>query len=206
MPLHPATKILLWVSLAAVLPWLAPLQLLACSLALVVSLQLIGAAEFWKLLRRSRWLLLSLLLIYAFATPGNPLLSALGLFSPSREGLHSGALQAWRLTVLLSALALLLAATPRDQLLGGIYVLLRPLRPLHVNPEAVAARIWLTLHYAEQGAVHGQGPWHRRLQQALEPPAAAADKGRVVLQLEPFSWRDPAALLLALLLAGYLLR
>lgn len=206
MPLHPATKILLWICLAAVLPWLAPLQLLACSLALVVSLQLTGATEFWKLLRRSRWLLLSLLLIYAFATPGNPLLSALGLFSPSREGLHSGALQAWRLVLLLSALALLLAATPRDQLLGGIYVLLRPLRPLHVNPEAVAARIWLTLHYAEQGGGHGQGPWHRRLQQALEPPAAAAGKGRVVLQLEPFSWRDPAALLLALLLAGYLLR
>lgn len=203
MQLHSATKILLWLVFAISIPWLSPLMLLVSSGMLLLLLLRKGAREFARLLRRSRWLLLSLFLIYAITTSGNALLPALGIFSPTREGLHSGSLQAWRLAVILAALSVLLAAASREQLLGGIYVLLRPLKIPGVNAERIAARLWLTLHYAEQLAADRQQGWRQKLHHALEPHTPASSS--IALQLEIFSWRDLAAVATALALAGYLL-
>ena len=107
------------------------------------------SAQYLKLLRRSRWLLISLILVYAFVTPGAAAVAVLGAYSPSREGLLSGGLQALRLISLLATLALLLATTSRDRILAGLYFLLRPFTWIGVDIDRVAARIWLTLHYAE---------------------------------------------------------
>ncbi|MEW5942815.1 MAG: hypothetical protein AB1710_03055 [Pseudomonadota bacterium] len=198
IPLHPATKILLWLMLAVAIQWLRMPSLLALSLLLGLLLAAARASGFGRLLRRTRWLLLSLLLIYAFATPGDPLLPSLGAASPTAQGLEAGGMQAWRLAMLLAGLSLLLAACSRNDLLAGLYLLLRPFSFLGLDAEKFAVRIWLTLHYAEQERAKGAGEWWLKLRSALAP--APGELESVTLEAGRLTWRDAAALLLAVAL------
>jgi energy-coupling factor transport system permease protein len=160
-----------------------------------------GLREFRRFARRTRWLLLSLVLIYGFVTPGEALVSTWGLYSPTREGLHSGASQALRLVVLLAALSWLLSANGRDRLLCGLYVLLKPFALLGLNAERVASRLWLTLHYSEILEKRRLEDWWREAGLALEEHSVE----NVVLERYAAGWRDGLALLLAvtgLVLAG----
>lgn len=163
--LHPASRILIWLAFAFCIPWLRFSELAGIVLLLSLPLFLKHSAQYLKLLRRSRWLLISLFLAYAFATPGEAIIPAFGDYSPSRDGLLSGGFQALRLIALLAGLSLLLAMSPRDQILAGLYVLLRPFARLGLDVDRIAVRIWLTLHYAESP---GTGGWKARLQTALQ--------------------------------------
>jgi len=164
---HPATRLLMWLFFALFLPWLHLTAMAAVTLLQLPLLLTHGRSSFIRQLRRTRWLLLSIFLIYALATPGENLLEALGAFGPTREGVEAGAMQAWRLGLLLAGLALLLAATPGKQLLSGMYTLLSPWRSLGVASDRIAARIWLTLYYAEQAIHLKPASWRDKLQQAL---------------------------------------
>jgi len=119
------------------------------SLVILLALLHLGTFSALKLLKRARWLFLSILLIYAFATPGEYVAGFPDAFAPTYEGIKSGLMQALRLAVMLGALSLVLATSSREQFMSGIYVLLRPFRILGISPERFSARLWLTLHYAE---------------------------------------------------------
>lgn len=120
-----------------------------------------------------------------------------GSLSPTMEGLRAGALQIWRLLALLAALALLLRTTGMDALLSGLYTLMKPLKPIGVNAERVAVRLWLTLRYAEmsKGKVESKS-WTERARSSLEPGIEIPETLR--LELRPFIWADWLVLLLAL--------
>lgn len=198
--LNPATKILIWLGFAVSVQGFGfPLLALATAIS---ALPLVALRDSGTLimLRRARWLLLSLLLIYSYATPGNPVLPALGTFSPSLQGLQDGGLQAWRLALLLVTLALLLHACPRENLLSGIYTLLRPFRIMGLNPERVAVRLWLTLRYADQQPRKGIQAWWHELRSSTDTVPDAVT--HVSLELPPFTWRDITALAVATLLIG----
>ncbi len=204
--IHPATKILLWLGAALAVQGLdlVPLALVAVSLTMIlVVARGLALALALPMLRRARWLLLALVLIYACATPGLPLLPLLGVISPSFEGLHGGILQAGRLVVLLLGLSLLLWSSPRENLLSGIYVLLRPFRPMGLDPERVAVRLWLTLHYAQGQSRQKIQDWRNELLAALDPAPAMATE--VKLELFAFSWRDTLVLALAAFVSVLLL-
>lgn len=203
MNLHPATRLLMWFSFALFLPWLTATALALSSLVLLPFLLAGHHSPFIRLLRRTRWLLLSIFLLYALATPGDSLLPSLGAFSPTREGLQTGTLQAWRLAILLAGLALLLAATPGKELLSGIYYLIRPLAALGVASDRIAARIWLTLYYAEQTLHLKPREWRDKLAHALNPEEPAATH-MVRFELAPSSLRDWLALTLLLVVLGCL--
>lgn len=202
--MHPATKILLWLGFAIAIQGLDFAQLTLLSVLAILCLAVLGA---WyralPLLRRSRWLLLSLLLIYAFATPGDLLFPAIGIYSPTLQGVRGGTLQVWRLTLLLLALALLLHSCPREKLLSGLYVLMRPFRSVGLNPERLAVRLWLTLHYAQQQSRQKMQAWRDELRSALDP--APSGMAHVTLELSAFSWRDGMILTLATLMLGWAL-
>jgi energy-coupling factor transport system permease protein len=194
--LHPATRILLFVICAVTLQWLHHAALTGLTAALLVLLVQLRVREFAVLMRRARFLLFSLVIIYALATPGEILLPFLGPMSPTLEGLQSGALQAWRLAVLLAALALLLGTTARGKLLAGLYALLKPFRVFGVDAERIAVRLWLTLHYAEGAARPKGAAWLPSLHRALEPGPAAASV--VTLEAARLGWLDVVALLASL--------
>ncbi len=148
--LHPTVRMIGLMVFALLLPALQPGFLAGIGLVLLVMLlRLQGLDTFFLLFRRARWLLVSILFIYAFATPGELLPQLPETFSPTYEGIHAGMLQALRLCMMLAALAVLLSSTSQRAIMAGIFVLLVPLRPLGISPERFAARLWLTLHYVE---------------------------------------------------------
>lgn len=157
MTLHPSIRIISLILLAAGLQKLQLVPLVLLAAILLPLLLLVGARSFVQMIRRMRWLLLTMLLIYAFSTPGEYVADWPFWLAPTHEGLHAGLLQVLRLSMMLAGLALLLSTTDRDQLIVGFFILLWPLRYLGLDPERFAARLWLTLHYVEQPQ-HTQTP------------------------------------------------
>ncbi|KAB2322452.1 hypothetical protein F8A86_03595 [Betaproteobacteria bacterium SCN1] len=154
----------------------------------------------WRLLRRTRWLLIVLFAAYALTLPGVPLWPAAGWVSPSHEGLQAGALRVARLGLMLLGLAVLLATTPYPRLVYGLYVLARPLAWLGFDRRAFAVRLGLTLEYAERDA---QAPKRAHWLDALAAPPDEAGPARFVLAAERWQTRDAAVILAAVLLLGF---
>lgn len=201
--IHPATRIISLILLAIAAQLLHGPGLLLLFVVLLLWLSQPGWKDFLRLFRRARWLLVSLLLIYALATPGEIIPGLPEWLSPTYEGIHSGLTQALRLVVMLAALACLLATSSRETWMSGIYTLLRPLAWLGLSPERFAVRLWLTLHYVENtppGMLkklrehhwnlevlmndHVQGPTHIRLDRTVIQPL----DGLVLLAWIPTLW------------------
>lgn len=156
MRLHPATQILIWCVLVAAMQFLPPVGLLIAGSLVLSSAFVLSRHKFVQLLRRTRWIMFSLWLIYAYSTPGQAIYEAFSPFSPSLEGLQDGGLQLMRLLAALAGLAILLDRLHRQQLIAGLYVLFAPLQWLGVSRERLAVRLALTLHYAEVAMLRTQ--------------------------------------------------
>ena len=148
--------------------------------------------QFMRYVRRSRWLLLVLLLMHAYNLPGAPLLPFLGSYSPSQSGIYSGLLQTWRLLLMLAMLAVLMTRLSQESLLTGIYSVIAPLRQLGFAPERIAMRIWLTLRYAESLTSESQQmTFKQRLRQISCPPPLTGDMMQpLVLPVVQAGWLD----------------
>lgn len=160
---HPTARILMWVFLAVSLSWFDVPALLCVSAVLLAGLMAFGSGVFIRLLRRARFLLVSLIVIYALSFPGRLLLPGLGAWSPTQEGLHMGLLQAWKLFLLLAGLGVLHARCGRECLLTGLLGFLWPLRRLGIDAGRAASRMALTLEYAEDAARWTRQEWKRLL-------------------------------------------
>jgi hypothetical protein len=197
-PAHPAAIIFLWGCLAVAMQSLQAAGLLLAGVPLLLLAAAKSFARLATLLRRTRWIMLSLLLIYGYATPGAALWGPMAEFSPTVEGLSDGFMQLCRLVFALAGLAILLGLLSQQQLIGGLYTLAYPLRYLGLSRERLAVRLALTLHYAEAALVETAPAWRRRLEDMLLPPAGGQQS--VELQILPFAPRDGLLLLLGLAL------
>lgn len=196
---HPGTILLLWTFLAIALQSLHALALLGCC-ALVCALALARSApRFFTLLRRTRWIMVSLLLIYGYVTPGEAVWAAAGTYSPTHTGLIDGALQLGRLIGALAGLSIVLNLLSRQQLLSGIYALTYPVQVLGISRERIAVRLALTLHYAESAMLDVFAGWRENIARMLEP--GTTTQHEVELHTSPLTLRD---LLLAVLGAALL--
>jgi len=166
---HPAAQILTWCLMVVILQFLS-LELLPIAAGFIFVFALwLSTRRFTQLLRRTRWIMLSLMLIYAYSTPGPRLIDALGIFSPSSEGLSDGMLQLVRLVAALAGLAILSERLQSQQLISGLYSLLAPLRLIGVSRERIAVRLALTLHYAEAAMLRETRNWQDNLRSLFEP-------------------------------------
>ncbi len=103
-----------------------------------------------RMLRRVRWLLLAILILYGWFTPGAAMLPVLGHFSPSLEGVQQGLLRVAALLAIVAAVYLLLATTSRGELVAGLLWYGRPLRRLGVDDTRFAVRLVLALEAVPQ--------------------------------------------------------
>jgi energy-coupling factor transport system permease protein len=165
---HPAAQILTWCLLVATMQALTLNVLLIAAGSILLFAFAISGHKLMQLLRRTRWIMLSLLLIYAYSTSGQPLFDALGTLSPSREGLADGVLQLARLLAALAGLAILLDRLHRQQLIAGLYALFAPLQWMGLSRERLAVRLALTLHYAEVTMLRAHS-WQDSLRSLFEP-------------------------------------
>jgi energy-coupling factor transport system permease protein len=118
---------------------------LACvGLALVALIAATG--DLRLLVRRSRWLLLTMLVMFGWLTPGTPLP---GIPGASQEGLLLAADNIARLLIALATLALLLKALNPPELVAGLRSLLAPLALPGFSRDRIAVRLALTLHEVE---------------------------------------------------------
>ena len=204
--LHPSVKIISVLFLAIAVNVAGYVTLSVMAVVLVVLLFGYRVAEFLRMLRRVRWILLSLLLVYAFSTPGEYIAAwPFEWLSPTYEGIKAAALQIARLGVMLAGLSILLATTDRKNLIAGFYMLLRPLRHIGIQPERFAARLMLTLHYVEHSSKQDT-PQSFRQSFALQHDEAELAAPRLVeLHLPSLSWRDVTLLALLLAMGAYLL-
>jgi len=113
-------------------------------------------SEFLRLLKRVRYILLFLLIVYAYNTPGEYVADWYFSTAPSYEGIGAGIEQILRLAAILAGLAILLVTTGREQLIAGLYFLARPFGFVGLDPERFAVRLWLTLYYVEHGLKNRQ--------------------------------------------------
>lgn len=175
---------------AVMLQHMQIVPLTICAGAILATVGLVRAPDFLLLIRRARWLLLSIALIYAYATPGEFVPYLPDAMAPTYEGLRDGAIQALRLALMLASLSLLLATTNRAQIMAGIYQLLKPFQFLGAQPERFSARLWLTLHYVE----HMPPGTLKKLRQESWNMAAldTLDDGPelIVLEFSPWHWGD----------------
>jgi energy-coupling factor transport system permease protein len=198
--MHPFVKIACFFFLLLLLQYLSPSSIavlcgLICLLAAVLNLP-----HFSQLIKRMRWLFLSLLLVYAYATPGEYLAFLPLNVAPSFEGLHLGLMQIAKLLIAVASLSALFASASKSQLMAGLWTLLSPLRLVGLNVERFTVRMLLTLHYVEQMTVQ---PKLKLDFSQLDKLALAPDEPGATLPLilaQPaFTWFDKAMLSLMLL-------
>lgn len=97
-----------------------------------------------RMVLRLRWLLLAILLVYGWWTPGLSLFPAIGSWSPTTEGLIVGLLRILSLVLIVAAVHLLLQVTTRKELLPAIIQLISPVTT-QAGRERLAVRILLSV-------------------------------------------------------------
>jgi len=117
------------------------------SLALLFLAMRFALARLRRAFPRLRWLLLAMLVIYAWMTPGQYLWS--GWLAPTREGLYLGSEQILRILAVIASLQLLLQNLSRGELFAGLFALARPLDWFGMSRERVAVRLVLTMEMTE---------------------------------------------------------
>jgi energy-coupling factor transporter transmembrane protein EcfT len=134
------------------LPW--PAAGLACVLLSLLAI-IVSSPVFRRLVKRSRWLLLAVLLMFGWMTPGMPVPWVPGA---TMDGLLQAAEQLSRLLISLAMVAILLSRLDTASLLAACYGLLRPLRVLKVDVERLVLRLALTLHQLDKHDAPGSLP------------------------------------------------
>lgn len=126
------------------LPWKS---LLAACVSVSLLAVLIAPAVFRRLLRRSRWLLLAVLLMFGWMTPGMPVSWLPGA---TLDGLQQAMEQFSRLVISIAMVAMLLSRLDTVSLLTACHGLLRPLRLFGVDVDRLVLRLALTLHQLDK--------------------------------------------------------
>ncbi len=195
---HPAVQIFVWIMLALLVQRMQGFALLlTCFVLLLLAIKLC-AVQMLSLIKRTRWILFVLLLIYAYTTPGGAVLSQFGTWSPTWEGLSDGATQLGRLLSVLAGLAILLTLLSQDSLISGLYSLMYPLRWLGLSRERIAVRLALTLENAESAMRDTASDWRMTIGDALKSNRSGTT--HIEIDVQAFGLIDVLVLLASVVL------
>jgi len=147
---HPASLILLGLAALLAASSRDGTGLLLAGLGFTLVALVAAPSHLHLLLRRSRWLLLTMLVMFGWLTPGTPLA---GIPGASQEGLLLAAENIARLLVTLATVALILKSLSASQLVAGLRSLLAPLALLRISRDRFAVRLALTLNEVEASRI-----------------------------------------------------
>ena len=179
--LHPATLLVAWAGFALVLPLLPLGGVAALAAGALLATMLFARHRATTLLRRARWLLLSIGVLFAFATPGLSVPGWPGRLGMTQDGLLLAAEHLARLVILLTTLALLHERLKTAGLLTGLHALLGLMRNEALR-ERIAVRLMLVIEFIEgRDAKAGWRHW-----------LADDDRGpdRLTLAVRRLAWPD----------------
>lgn len=152
---HPASLLLSWLAFALFLQWMALPYLLAVAVLSLILAAALAPLRSRNLLWRSRWLLLSLAMLFLFFTPGEYLPGIAGRLGVSYDGLARTGEHLGRLLAMLAGLAVLHERIGTAGILAGLFWLLRPFR----WRESTVVRLMLVLEYVERRGRLGWREW-----------------------------------------------
>lgn len=179
---HPATLLASWGALAILMQRCDLAWLTGLSLLLVPTAVLFAADRVVLMIRRSRWLLLSVLVLFLLATPGERLPGVMGDIGMTFDGLVAGLEQFLRLLLLLTTLAWLHQRLGSQGMVAGIHRLLFPLSGWRDLRERIVVRLLLVLENVDSEPAMSWRQW------LSEPPAG--DEAPLLLADRPIVWSD----------------
>ncbi|UCC56596.1 MAG: hypothetical protein JSU75_02195 [Gammaproteobacteria bacterium] len=145
--LHPVIRIVtLFVFIVGISPARPELLLAGAVLfsALFAMAGFPGTGNLFGMIFRLRWLLLAILIVYGWWTPGDKLLPVPGNLSPSVQGLESGMHRISVLILIVCAVHLLIRTTSTSSLMSALMVLSSPVLNEKLR-ERFAVRLLLTV-------------------------------------------------------------
>lgn len=159
--MHSGTLILLWLAGVTLIQVASSELLLVLTLVLALAAARYCAARSVRLLRRIRFLILAIVVLFAGFTPGEALVASWPELSPSREGMMLAFEHATRILSVVLCVSILMQALPNSRLVGGLYALLRPFEMIGFPADRVAVRTLLVLNYVNAEVVTDWRAWLR---------------------------------------------
>lgn len=147
--MHSGLLIFLWLTGVAVLQFLEPGYLLVAVAAFASIAVGVARARCWRLVRRIRFLLLAIVILFAGFTPGEAVFIDWPGVSPSWEGVKLALEHLGRVLAVVFCVAILMELLPAQRLVGGLYALVQPFQRLGFPAHSVAVRTLLVLEYVD---------------------------------------------------------
>jgi energy-coupling factor transporter transmembrane protein EcfT len=189
--IHPLVKILLFIFTLLLMSYMSNAYLLPMSLILFVYATWLARSDFLRVVRRMKWLFISIFIIYAFGTPGEYIQYIPVSVAPTVEGCVLGVMQIAKLLIALAVLSILFATSSKEQLMIGLHLLLSPLNLLGLNTNKFTARLLLTLDYVEELAAKEKFKFKFDQLDNMLSTTEQVNKDRViVLESMPFKRND----------------
>ena len=146
--MHPVIRIISFLILAGFVAF-GGLYELALGFVIVLCIVLLKRFQSIELtvriLKRMRWLFLSILIVYLWFTPGEPIIPITSGYIPTIEGLKTGILRVLSLVLIIFAVNYFISSIARNRLVEAIVWLLHPLNQIGFDSRQLALRIALTL-------------------------------------------------------------
>ncbi len=198
--MHPFVKILLFIFTLLLMSYMSNANLLPMSLILFVYATWLARSDFLRVVRRMKWLFISIFIIYAFGTPGEYIQHIPVSVAPTVEGCVLGVMQIAKLLIALAVLSILFATSSKEQLMIGLHLLLSPLNLLGLNTNKFTARLLLTLDYVEELAAKEKFKFRFDQLDNMLSTTELVNKDRViVLESIPFKWNDVLVVMILIL-------
>ena len=144
--LHPATRLVVWLVLLLAVQLLSGRFLaLVCLLAPVLGVRVMRRGG--RLMWRARWLLFSLLAVFAWGTAGEALWNS--GWAPTYEGVMEASKHLGRMLLVLMLVATFLEYMPLADLISATHALLLPFRRFGLDTTRGVVRLMLVLRYVE---------------------------------------------------------
>lgn len=145
--MHPLIRVVMLLLFTAAMSTARP-ALLAGGVSVLLLLYILAGIPspmiLVRMIKRLRWLLVAILFVYGWWTPGDSLWPGADVLSPTVQGLSLGLLRVVALLAIVGAVHLLLQSTPREQLLPAVMQLIRPLTTQGMR-ERIAVRALLSI-------------------------------------------------------------
>lgn len=147
--MHSGLLVFLWLAVVAGLQFLDVFPLSLALAGCVALGAVLAPARSVRLVRRVRFIVLAIVILFAGFTPGEAVFVDWPRLSPSREGVLLAWEHAARVLVVVLLVAVLLERLPPGRLIGAIHALMRPFSAIGFPADRVAVRTLLVLRLVE---------------------------------------------------------
>ena len=164
--------------------------------------------HYYQLMKRLKWFYAVMFILFVFNTPGQHLPNWPAWAEPTYEGIEAGLKQFIRVATILGVLSLLLINNNKQQLISGLYFLIKPMSFFGLDVKRFSARLWLTLHYVElHEANDKEASLSTHLSDSITTIFANDTPDNLTIQLEKpeFTRVDFMAFLSMLLISTYII-